>query len=247
VVPVDDRSTVVTYADGLSFLKLAETRSWTGDAPFGGVDVRSEEVALAGGGVGYYEPATAGHGRRLAIHAAGTDVVLETNLPRERLLSVAATLPVVGLGMPEEWRVRRIGGAVVERVSLATARAEAPFDVALPSRLPEGFAVASVELVRIGAEVGVTIFVRDSDVDVGGGTLRLHLEAATRLPPATSARQASVGVGGATGRWTQGRSQLEWVADGVYRSLDGLGLAELLAIAGSIPTGAPATTAGEAR
>jgi hypothetical protein len=138
---------------------------------------------------------------------------------------------------------------VVERVSLATARAEAPFDVALPSLLPEGFAVASVELVRIGAEVGVTIYVRDSDVDVGGGALRLHLEAATRLPPASSARQASVGVGGATGRWTQGRSQLEWVADGMYRSLDapGLGLAELLAIAGSIPPGEPAATAGDAR
>ena len=43
-------------------------------------------------------------------------------------------------------------------------------------------------------------------------------------------------VAGVGGRFTPDRSQLEWIRDGVYRSLDapGLELEELLAIATSI-------------
>ncbi len=239
VIPeaVDAGESLVTYADGLSFLKLGETRSWSGDAPFGPVGVRAEEVALAGGGVAYYEPATADHGRRLSIHAAGTDLYLETNLSREGLLSVAATLPVVGLAMPESWRTRESDGVLVERVSLERAAGEVSFPVAPPSTLPQGFVLASVELVHVGADVGVTLYFRDAELDVGAGTIRLHLEAARELPPASAAEQFSVEVAGVTGRWTPDRWQLEWDAGGVYRSLDapGLGLEELLAIAASIP------------
>lgn len=228
---------LVTYADGLSFLKLGETRSWSGDAPFGPVGVRAEEVTLAGGGVAYFEPATADHGRRLSIHASGTDLYLETNLSREGLLSVAATLPVVGLQMPDSWRIRETGGAVVERVSLEEAAAAVPFAVQPPSTLPQGSVLASVELVRVGADVGVTLYFRESEVDVAAGAIRLHLEAARELPPASAAEQSLVEVVGVPGRWTPDRWQLEWVSDGVYRSLDapGLGLEELLAIAASIP------------
>jgi hypothetical protein len=65
----------------------------------------------------------------------------------------------------------------------------------------------------------------------------MHVEPADALPPASSARQRGVEVAGVTGRWTPSRSQLEWVADGLYRSLDGPGftLRELLAVAASIP------------
>jgi outer membrane lipoprotein-sorting protein len=236
----DAGETIVTYADGLSFLKVGETRSWSADAPFGAVDVRAEEVALEGGGFAYYEPAALGLGRRLSIHAAGTDLYLETNLPRERLLAVAASLPVTGLPMPESWRLRETGGATVERVSLDQARATAPFEIGPPERLPPGFTLASVELVRVSGEVGVTLYFRDAEVDAGAGTIRLHLETGSELPPASSARQSAIQVRGGEGRWTPERSQLEWVEDGVYRSLDtleapGLALEDLLAIAASIP------------
>jgi hypothetical protein len=82
----------------------------------------------------------------------------------------------------------------------------------------------------------VTLYLRDRDADAGIGTIRLHLEAATALPPATSATQSTVDVAGVEGRFTPDRSQLEWIRDGVYRSLDapGLELEELLAIATSI-------------
>jgi hypothetical protein len=194
-------------------------------------------VSLAGGGVGYYEPATADHGRRLSIHAAGTDLYLETNLPREGLLAAASALPVVGLEMPPAWRIRQSDGALVERVSLERASAAVPFPVERPSALPAGFVLASVELVRVGGRVGVTLYFRDADVDVGTGSIRLHLEAARELPPASAAEQSVVEVAGAIGRWTPDRWLLEWESGGVYRSLDapGLGLERLVAIATSIP------------
>jgi len=237
VLPLDDAGgTLVAYADGLAFLNLGETRSWNGDAPFGPVSVQAEEISLSGGGVAYYEPASRDHGRRVAIHAAGTDLYLESNLPRSELLAAAAALPVQGLPMPDAWTHRRVGAATAERVSLETARASVPFPVEVPTALPAGFGLASVELVDAGFGAGVTLYLRDEDADAGIGTIRLHLEAASALPPATSAAQSTVGVDGVQGRFTPDRSQLEWIDGGLYRSLDapGLALQELLAIATSI-------------
>jgi outer membrane lipoprotein-sorting protein len=237
VVPTDDTArSLIAYADGLAFVNLGETRTWSGTAPFGPVGVQAEEVPLAGGGVAYYEPSTDEHGRRVSIHAAGTDLYLESNLPRPALLAAAAALPVQGLPMPDAWRVHEIGGATVERVSLETARSSLPFSVRLPRTLPDGFGLASVELVDAGYGSGVTLYFRDLDADAGIGTIRLHLEPAQALPPATSADQSAVDVGDARGRYTPDRSELEWIRSGVYHSLDapGLELPDLVAIAASI-------------
>jgi hypothetical protein len=237
VLPRDDSGgTLVAYADGLAFLNLGETRSWNGDAPFGPVGVQAEEISLPAGGVAYYEPASRDHGRRVAIHAAGTDLYLESNLPRSELLAAAAALPVRGLPMPDAWTHQQVGAATAVRVSLENARASVPFPIELPTALPAGFGLASVELVDAGYGAGVTLYLRDEDADAGIGTIRLHLEAASSLPPATSAAQSTVDVGGVRGRFTPDRSQLEWIDGGLYRSLDapGLGLEELLAIATSI-------------
>ncbi|HET8526030.1 MAG TPA: zf-HC2 domain-containing protein [Actinomycetota bacterium] len=237
VVPTDDTArSLIAYTDGLAFVNLGETRTWAGTAPFGPVGVQAEEVPLAGGGVAYYEPSTDEHGRRLSIHAAGTDLYLESNLPRPALLAAAAALPVQGLPMPEAWRVHQIGGATVERVSLETARSAVPFPVELPRTLPEGFGLASVELVDAGYGSGLTLYFRDLDADAGIGTIRLHLEPSQALPPATSAVQSAVNVNDAHGRYTPDRSELEWIRSGVYHSLDapGLELPELVAIAASI-------------
>jgi hypothetical protein len=234
---------LVAYANGLAYLTLGETRSWMDDAPFGPVGVQAEEVALSGGGVAYYEPASGEHARRLSIHAAGTDLYLESNLSRDELLAAAASLPVQGLPMPDDWRVRESGGAVVERVTLARAREASAFPIALPGSLPQGFGLASVELVDAGYGDGVTLYFRDRDADAGIGTIRLHLEPATALPPASSANQSAVEVGDEPGRYTPDRSQLEWLEAGLYRSLDapGLSLDGLLAVATSIPSEAEAS------
>jgi hypothetical protein len=241
VVPTDDTArSLIAYANGLAFVNLGETRSWNGDAPFGPVGVQAEEVPLAGGGVAYYEPSTDEHGRRVSIHAAGTDLYLESNLPRSALLAAAAVLPVQGLPMPDAWRLHEAGGATIERVSLAAARDTKPFPGELPRTLPTGFGLASVELVEAGYGSGVTLYFRDLDADAGIGTIRVHLEPSQALPPATSADQSSVEIGDAHGRYTPGRSELEWIRSGVYHSLDapGLELPQLVAIAASIPGGA---------
>jgi hypothetical protein len=237
VVPTDDTAqTLIAYADGLAFVNLGETRTWAGRAPFGPVGVQAEEVPLTGGGVAYYEPSTDEHGRRVSIHAAGTDLYLESNLPRSALLAAAAALPVHGLPMPEAWRIHEVGGATIERVSLQTARSAVPFPIELPRTLPVGFGLASVELVDAGYGNGVTLYFRDLDADAGIGTIRLHLEPAQALPTATSAAQSSLDVGDAHGRYTPDRSELEWIRSGVYHSLDapGLELPELVAIGASI-------------
>jgi hypothetical protein len=227
---------VLAYADGLAFLTLGQSASWDADAPYGPVSVRAEQVRLPGGGVAYYEPASGDQARRLSIHAEGTDLYLESNLPRSALVAAAAALPVRGLPFPESWLVRIEGGARVERVTIEQARSAVSFPIELPTALPQGFELASVELVDAGEGLGVTLYLRDRDADGSVGIIRMHLEPATSLPPAISAVQSAVDVGGAMGRYTPDRSQLEWVRDGVYRSIDapGLDLAALLALAVSI-------------
>ena len=66
--------------------------------------------------------------------------------------------------------------------------------------------------------------------------IRVHVEPGTELPTASSARQFTLPVSDGEGRFTPSRHQLEWVADGLYLSVDGAGrsLRELLAVASSL-------------
>jgi hypothetical protein len=238
VVPRGGARALITYVDGLSYLKVAQSRTWSGDAPFGPVDAAAERVALADG-VGYFEPADGSHGRRLAIHADGVDLYLETNLPRSTLLEVGSSLPVRGLALPARWRVSRAQGSVTRLVSIDRARSVTGLPVAVPSSLPPGLALASVELTRVARTTGVTVTFRATQDALAVPPVRLHLEAAGQLPPASSSHQRVVALGDAAARWTPDRSLLEWVTGGVYRSLDGPGLtlAAAVAIARSIPGG----------
>jgi hypothetical protein len=235
--------TLITYSKGLAWLKLGETRGWTSNTLYGPVGLQAQEVSLANGGVAYYEPATADHGRRLSIHAVGTDLYLETNLPRDQLLDVAGSLPVTGLPIPAAWAVRRSPEGVTERVTLAQAAAEMPFTILLPASeaLPAGYEVASAEIVRLQEDTALNVYFQQQDTDLGTGPIRLHEEVAKKLPPASSAAQSEVEVRGVIGRWTSDRNQLEWVEQGVYLSLDAgsLSLAGLLAVAASLEPSAP--------
>ncbi|MEX0790048.1 MAG: hypothetical protein WD178_04660, partial [Actinomycetota bacterium] len=85
---------LVSYAGGLSWLKIRQTESWDQEALFGNVGPLAAAVDLPGGGVAYYEPATADLGRRLSIHSEDRDLYLESNLSPEDLLEVAGSLQV---------------------------------------------------------------------------------------------------------------------------------------------------------
>jgi hypothetical protein len=241
------QQTLITYSKGLAWLKVGETRGWTADTLYGPVGLQAQEVSLSNGSVAYYEPATADHGRRLSIHAAGADLYVETNLSRDKLLHVAGSLPVTGIPIPQAWAVRRSPEGVTERVTLEQAATEMPFPIMLPAAeaLPVGSTLASAELVRLHHNAALNVYFQQRTTDLGTGAIRLHEEVGRKLPPASSAVQSEVQIRGVTGRWTPDRNQLEWVEDGVYYSLDaaGLTLADLLAAAVSLqPYAGPAVS-----
>jgi negative regulator of sigma E activity len=226
-------SSLLVYAEGLDYLKVAERRDWRGRTPFGPVDGVAQQLPLADGGVAYYEPAGEGYGKRLAIHTPTADLFLETNLPRQRLLAIAASLPVRGQPLPPAWQHRASSAVDVERIGVAEALVTAGLPASLPDRLPDGYVVASAELSTVGSTIaGVTLYVRQLDTDAAGEPLTLHVEPETGLPPPSSSVQSRIRVAGVDGRWTPSRSQLEWVDGDGYHSLRGeLGLRVLLAIA----------------
>lgn len=234
---------LLLYTDGLAYLRIGERTDWSGGTLFGPVEATAQRVGLADGGVAYYEPAGEGLGRRLAIHSSGTDLFLESNLPRDRLLALAATLPVRGEPLPQGWRRLSGPGISITRVPPADALAMAPAPIELPASLPSGYVVASArvessDLGRPGGTMSVTLVFRQRETDSAGPPIELHVEGADALPPASSAEQLLVDLDGATARWTPGRDQLEWVSGGTYLSLQGsLDLEAMLNLAASIRVG----------
>lgn len=234
VVPEPDLdsgpSAILAYAEGLRWLTVTETRPPEGP---GSIGPHAQAVQLPNG-VAYYEPATAEHGRRLAIHTERGELLLETNLPREDLLAVASSLPVRGLALPEPWLVRETEGGTVERVTLEEALAEAPFELLLPTALPEGVVLSSVELVRRDGRVGVTVYFQGEEISIG--ELRLHLEPGADLPPTTEPQVETVDLDGTPARYSPRVGRLEWITGDRYIALEGPGLplVELVAVARSL-------------
>lgn len=227
---------LVSFTHGLTWLKIRQTRTWSQPEPFGDVGSLATPTRLRGGGVAYYEPATATLGRRLWIHARGVDLYLESNLPREDFLRVASSVPVRGQRAPQEWLVRRLpGGLIIERTSLARARDSAPY-ILLPTLFPQGYGPGLVHLVRASGRTGVTMFFRRPGTELDGVGIRLHQADDEPLPPPIDPDVLAVRVRGVTGRYSPLRAELEWVEDGVYRSLRGtaLDLPGLLQVADSL-------------
>jgi hypothetical protein len=243
VPPGDDPDTprsVLLYTDGMAYVRIGERPDWTGTTLFGPVDEAAQQVVLAGGGVAYYEPAGEGLGRRLAIHASGTSVFLESNLPRAQLLAMAASLPVRGEALPDAWRTLTGSGISIERVAPAEAAARSPIAVELPSTLPAGYVLASAQVASDTTAtedhvIAVSFVFRQRESDAAGGPIVLHVQPGEALPPASSAHQTLVDLDDARARWTPERDQLEWIAGGAYLSLEGgLDLVAMLDLAAQV-------------
>jgi hypothetical protein len=230
---------LLTYSSGLTYLRVGERRRSPGSPPFGSVSTDAEQVQV-GEGVAYYEPAAGDLGRRLVIYTPDSSLYLETNLPRDQLLAVAASLPVSGTELPAAWREQHVANARTERLTLAEAKALTSFAFDVPATLPAGYILASVQRTVVRGVDSVTLEVRQRDSDLGAGPIRIHLEGAAALPPAASADQVIVPLGDGDARWIPSQSRLEWVADGIYRSVDGPGVdREILeAVASSIEASA---------
>ena len=96
-------SSLLVYAEGLDYLRVAERRDWTGPGPFGPVDAGAQEVTWTEAGSATTSP-PAKASVAVSRYAGEADVYLETNLPRRRLLAIASSLPVVGEPLPPGWR-----------------------------------------------------------------------------------------------------------------------------------------------
>ncbi|HEX2024788.1 MAG TPA: hypothetical protein VHH92_00155, partial [Actinomycetota bacterium] len=210
-----------SYARGLSWLTVTATRGWDGPSLFGDLGDLAEPVR-AGEGTVYYEPASGTAARRVAVHERGWDVELESNLPRSELLAIAASLPVTGQPVPKAW---------LDRVPARAALNGAPF-VLMPTRLPADYRPWGARLTADGA---VTVWFRRPGVEPGPGIV-LHQARGAALPPPLEGEVLAVTVRGSPGRYSPARGELEWVEDGVYRSLGGgaLDLTGLLRVASSL-------------
>lgn len=228
-------SSVLVYTAGLDYLRISEDPSWTGPGPFGPIDATAQRIELPGGGAALYEPAGDGLGRRLAIHAGGTDLFLETNLPRDELLSIAATLPVRARPLPEAWRSARAGALTIEQVPPAEALGDVGL-ASLPDGLPAGYVIASAtRTLDHRSAVATTIAFRQRETDTAGSPITLHVSRPAAAPHSTAPDQVLVAIGSTTGRWTPSDGLLEWEAGGSTRSLQGdVGLGVLVAIAASM-------------
>jgi hypothetical protein len=230
---------ITAYAKGLTWLTVTQVGGWTQPHLFG-VGSFAEEVLLRPDSTAYYEPASATEPRRVALHTAGGEVLIATNLPRATLRSVAASLPVNGVPRPAAWAIHRGSNAVVKvGLSLQEAIAEVRFDVMVPSALPPGYRAVAATTVRSPTSQGITIAYRRPVAELGGDGLRLYQSTGETLPPPTGADEQMVPMGEVTGRWSPEAHTLDWVdTQGVYRSLSGPGfdLTTLLAVAMSLRT-----------
>jgi len=228
-------TSVLLYADGLDYLRVAEDRRWSGPGPFGSIGLDAEDVQLPSVGAALYEPAGDGLGRRLSIHAATTDLFLESNLSRDDLFAIASTIGVDAAPLPARWRVVRAGAVTLlpadPRASLRSMGLEAD-----ALSMPDGYVAASAtRSVEQGVDVGVTVTFRQEDTDAAGAPVLLHMGTVRGAAIDTAPDPERVSIGTVTGRYSPSGSQLMWIEGGRSWSVQGdLDLAQLVAIASSV-------------
>ena len=208
--------TVLAYASGLAWLTVTRVERWDQPALFG-IGPFPETVKMPGRrGIGYYLPATSSEPRRLALHTAKGEFLVETDLPRARLLQAAASIPVRGLAQPVEWRVRRWSGGVVEQ-----GVAQAKFALQRPSYLPPGYERVAVQTAISGKSTGVTFVYRRPAAELDGVGIVLYQASGQDLAPPNSPDELTVMLGPNVGRWSPEGHLLEWMDGRVYRSITG--------------------------
>ncbi|MEX2393746.1 MAG: hypothetical protein WD826_04620, partial [Actinomycetota bacterium] len=228
---------ITTYAKGLAWLKVRETRSWSQQSLFGNVSSLAARRQTPIGPV-YVEPAATNAGRRVAIHGQDVDLQLESNLSATELLAIAASFGIEARPAPDDWTTTRWSGGITRRqLSAAEVRDRIEPYIELPDpALLEGYELATAHLVETPTSHGVTLFYARQGVEPDGIGLRLHLQPGGAFPPPLEPDTIALSVAGVGGRYSADRAELEWVASGVYRSITthGFDLAQTIAIAESL-------------
>jgi hypothetical protein len=218
---VSRNTTVLSYADGLVWLKISYDRSSGG----GAADPAIAEQMRLGAGYGYYRPADESLRRRLDVFGRGVHVRLESNLGREQLKAVGESLPVRGHRIALGGRGTRVGARAISNLAWAEQ----------PSRLAPGLNVARpTSAVLYGGHGDQTLvaYYRSPEAEYDGFGIRITQRIGGSLPP-SSETFLPVWVNGVRARWSPERSELEWVDGGVYRAVraPSFDLATVVAIA----------------
>lgn len=218
------RSKIATYADGLSYLKV------TAQNHVRPAEVPAEVVELRPGSFGLYQPAQPGLPRQIVIDGADVTVRLESNLRRDRLLQIAASVPLDGrpqgssAGTPQLLQTLKSGNLELNWVRT-------------PSDLPAGYRAISVQRSRLHGPSEVTILYFASESAWEGSEIRLFQSQRVNMLPPSSENLSAVEVDGSLGRWSSERGELEWIDnDGIYRSITApsFDLGSVLAMAQSL-------------
>ncbi|MEA2446571.1 MAG: putative zinc-finger [Actinomycetota bacterium] len=202
--------TVVTYTRGMNYLKVSNDPRIRSTLVYGGP---AEAITLGNGEV-LFQPASERSGRRIDIFGPDGHIALETNLPRAQLIEIATSLNVRGR-LPA--RVRTNGGQVVRRLKPGTEE-RPPFALA-PTWMPVGFENTSTLLTRSATGTSLTTYYQRPESSFGGFGIRIVQTPAIKTLPPVSEEVVNVRVGSYSARWSFERSELEWIADGVYRAV----------------------------
>ena len=217
-------SKIVTYADGMSYLKITTHKG----AP-GQTTMPAETVGLRPGSFGLYRPAQPHVPRSVEVSDGELTVRLESNLRRDQLLEVAASLPLQG--RPPQ------ADLAAGLIPLRPERLEQLDGVLRPSELPPGYGPSSAQLSRTKTGTEVTIVYLASESAWEGSEIRVFQSSGVGMLPPSSENLAAVTIDGAAGRWSAERGELEWIdGDGIYRSISApsFDLTSVLAIAESL-------------
>lgn len=207
-----DGKTMLTYARGMTWLKVSSAPAHAGDL---GYLLTAEELASPAGWM-YYQPADASLKRRVELLDSGVHVQLESNLSRDELLHVAASLDLDGDKLPPVLITRK--GASLKRVLAEAALQEYPF-ARRWSYVPAGYELATTLLSHSFRETSVSFVFRSPEAEYGGSGIQVTQSKPAGLLTPTSETPLAVRVGDAEARWFPERGVLEWIEAGVHTTV----------------------------
>ncbi|MDQ3916582.1 MAG: hypothetical protein M3323_14830, partial [Actinomycetota bacterium] len=216
-----DGKWIVSYARGMTWLKVSGGDARRSDL---GYLLTAEEIHRDASWL-YYQPAAEALKRRVDLFAGGRHVQLESNLAREELLRIAASLELDGAKLPR--RVTTHDGASVERLEAADALERAPFARAA-TYVPDGYTETTTLLSTSQRERSVTFFFRSAEAEYGGAGIQVTQSSPVRLLTPTSETPLAVRIRVAAGsggtrevdaRWFADRGVLEWIDGGVHTAV----------------------------
>jgi outer membrane lipoprotein-sorting protein len=202
----------LTYTSGMTWLKVT-----SGNGRAIGAET-AQEVKLGDDSVAYYQPATEELKRRIDIFGKHSQVHLESNLARSKLLRVASSVGIAGKRIPRT--LERDRHRTVLRLDPETALEDSSF-AATPGYLPAGYQASVAVLSRSNpGGTTLTVYYRRREAEYAGEGIRVTQSPSIDLL-APSAEQ-SFGVTTrdlSKARWFPQRGELEWIDRDIYRSV----------------------------